>query len=95
MIENHLYLRASLMVLCAARGPVAQLDRAPDFESGGWEFESLRGRQRARDAATFAAGRHRRLKTGFTRRRDLSLSPQFYILTEEPPGADHGRTDKN
>jgi hypothetical protein len=24
------------------RAPVAQLDRAPDYESGGWEFESLR-----------------------------------------------------
>src|SRR5947209_20193586 len=24
--------------------PVAQLDRAPDYESGGWEFESLRAR---------------------------------------------------
>ena len=33
---------------CAAPGrglaPVAQLDRAPDYESGGWEFESLRAR---------------------------------------------------
>src|SRR5689334_13590522 len=27
------------------RAPVAQLDRAPDFESGGREFESLRARQ--------------------------------------------------
>ena len=26
--------------------PVAQLDRAPDYESGGWEFESLRARQK-------------------------------------------------
>ena len=25
--------------------PVAQLDRAPDYESGGREFESLRARQ--------------------------------------------------
>ena len=25
--------------------PVAQLDRAPDYGSGGWEFESLRARQ--------------------------------------------------
>ena len=25
--------------------PVAQLDRAPDYESGGQEFESLRARQ--------------------------------------------------
>ena len=27
--------------------PVAQLDRAPDYESGGQEFESLRARQKA------------------------------------------------
>ena len=27
-------------------GPVAQLDRAPDYESGGREFESLRARQK-------------------------------------------------
>src|ERR1700722_13430955 len=25
--------------------PVAQLDRAPDYESGGWKFESFRARQ--------------------------------------------------
>lgn len=30
------------MACCA---PVAQLDRAPDYESGGQEFESLRARQ--------------------------------------------------
>lgn len=29
------------MACCA---PVAQLDRAPDYESGGQEFESLRAR---------------------------------------------------
>ena len=27
------------------RAPLAQLDRAPDYESGGQEFESLRARQ--------------------------------------------------
>jgi hypothetical protein len=27
-----------------AKAPVAQLDRAPDYESGGQEFESLRAR---------------------------------------------------
>ena len=26
--------------------PVAQLDRAPDYEFGGWRFESFRARQR-------------------------------------------------
>ena len=29
----------------ATKAPVAQLDRAPDYGSGGWEFESLRARQ--------------------------------------------------
>ncbi len=28
-----------------ADAPVAQLDRAPDYGSGGWGFESLRARQ--------------------------------------------------
>src|SRR5215470_13875235 len=28
------------------RAPVAQLDRAPDYESGGRRFESFRARQR-------------------------------------------------
>ena len=29
--------------------PVAQLDRASDYESEGWEFESLRARQTIMD----------------------------------------------
>ena len=36
------------MHLCNLRGrqaPVAQLDRAPDYGSGGWGFDSLRARQ--------------------------------------------------
>ncbi len=33
----------------AQKAPVAQLDRAPDYESGGQEFESLRARQRFND----------------------------------------------
>jgi hypothetical protein len=32
---------------------VAQLDRAPDFESGGREFESLRARHEINDLANF------------------------------------------
>src|ERR1700730_945814 len=32
--------------------PVAQLDRAPDYESGGQEFESLRARQQHIDNTT-------------------------------------------
>ncbi len=35
----------NLAVLKGRRGPVAQLDRASDFESEGREFESLRARQ--------------------------------------------------
>ncbi len=31
--------------LLATPAPVAQLDRVPDYGSGGWEFESLRARQ--------------------------------------------------
>jgi hypothetical protein len=33
----------------AVSAPVAQLDRAPDYESGGQEFESLRARQQLLD----------------------------------------------
>ena len=29
----------------ALTAPVAQLDRAPDYGSGGWKFESFRARQ--------------------------------------------------
>lgn len=35
--------------------PVAQLDRAPDYESGGQEFESLRARHSINDLAVFDA----------------------------------------
>ena len=34
-------LRQSLFVRVFANGPIAQLDRASDFESEGWAFESL------------------------------------------------------
>ncbi len=33
--------------------PVAQLDRAPDYGSGGWGFESLRARQQKHRAANW------------------------------------------
>jgi hypothetical protein len=36
--------------------PVAQLDRAPDYESGGQEFESLRARQRNQSLRRFFRG---------------------------------------
>ena len=37
----------------AVSAPVAQLDRAPDYESGGQEFESLRARHFFDDLAGF------------------------------------------
>src|SRR5215216_7283766 len=37
--------RDSSCAMVLRRALVAQLDRAPDFESGGREFESLRARQ--------------------------------------------------
>src|ERR1700753_3395543 len=44
--QPRLPLRESNNRFCALRyAPVAQLDRAPDYESGGQEFESLRARQ--------------------------------------------------
>src|SRR6202008_4764408 len=33
------------------KAPVAQLDRAPDYESGGQEFESLRARHKIKHLA--------------------------------------------
>ena len=38
--------RLKLVVKFEASGPVAQLDRASDFGSEGWGFESLRARHR-------------------------------------------------
>jgi hypothetical protein len=45
--------------------PVAQLDRAPDYESGGQEFESLRARHSPVDCSFKVAG-----KRDFHRRHD-------------------------
>jgi hypothetical protein len=39
--------------------PVAQLDRAPDYESGGWKFESFRARHLPCDIAGLSAHRLR------------------------------------
>jgi hypothetical protein len=38
----------------AKNAPVAQLDRAPDYESGGQEFESLRARHFSRQKTGIA-----------------------------------------
>jgi hypothetical protein len=43
----------------AQPAPVAQLDRAPDYESGGQEFESLRARHFFKDLAGAVLGRFR------------------------------------
>jgi hypothetical protein len=37
------------------KAPVAQLDRAPDYESVGWGFESLRARMSHRDSKSHMA----------------------------------------
>src|ERR1700756_2655525 len=41
--------RALRPEMSAKNAPVAQLDRAPDYESGGQEFESLRARHSIND----------------------------------------------
>ena len=42
----------------ALNAPVAQLDRAPDYESGGQEFESLRARHLSSKFRWFKRVRH-------------------------------------
>ena len=37
-------LAGNIILVVFKSAPVAQLDRAPDYESGGQEFESLRVR---------------------------------------------------
>ena len=37
-------LAGNIILVFFKNAPVAQLDRAPDYESGGQEFESLRVR---------------------------------------------------
>src|SRR5215212_9049681 len=43
--EAYSYPRSAGTTIRCRQAPVAQLDRAPDYESGGQEFESLRARQ--------------------------------------------------
>ena len=43
--EVYSYPRSAGTTIPVWQAPVAQLDRAPDYESGGQEFESLRARQ--------------------------------------------------
>jgi hypothetical protein len=51
----------TLLVLAFTFAPVAQLDRAPDYESGGWGFDSLRVHQ--------FSGRQCRSSVGFFRHK--------------------------
>jgi hypothetical protein len=45
MFSNACGIGGPCALKCLAKNaPVAQLDRAPDYESGGQEFESLRAR---------------------------------------------------
>lgn len=48
--------RRSLRYTARAVAPVAQLDRAPDYESGGWKFESFRARHRPRSPLPTGSG---------------------------------------
>ena len=45
------------IIFVLAQAPVAQLDRAPDYESGGQEFESLRARQQTPTNTPFLRSR--------------------------------------
>ena len=45
LFRYYLEITASFFVRMFANGPIAQLDRASDFESEGWAFESLWDRQ--------------------------------------------------
>src|SRR5580698_5363280 len=59
--------------------PVAQLDRAPDYESGGQEFESLRARQDFKDltcAAKVPGSLSRRSLSAVCVRYDNQSVPQ-------------------
>jgi hypothetical protein len=65
------------------RGPVAQLDRASDFGSEGWGFDSLRGRQCARGPSLGSGFRLRaqtpaeRLKFDSLRGRQCARGPSL------------------
>ena len=70
--------------------PVAQLDRAPDYESGGQEFESLRARHfyylKSANGTGFLQGEHQdckwlRIRWAFSMAVDLAL-PSGGILTQ-------------
>ena len=59
---------------CRQCAPLAQLDRAPDYESGGQEFESLRARQSPAKVGTIARAGFSSAETVF---RSWSFGPQM------------------
>jgi hypothetical protein len=60
--------------MSAKIAPVAQLDRAPDYESGGQEFESLRARHYINDLATVDRRRYRDVTESVTESRRPPIS---------------------
>ena len=56
------------------RAPVAQLDRAPDYESGGRRFESFRARHFQKSANWWASGMSGRRKIRKSREQWLRSS---------------------
>ncbi len=72
------------MNACPAAAPVAQLDRAPDYESGSREFESLRARHFFRFP----------LAVRETMRLVLSLSLCFFLIAA-PAWAHDGVVDND
>src|SRR6266403_2586346 len=69
-------------VLESADGPVAQLDRASDFGSEGWGFDSLRGRH---SKSRFCHSRYIITRKGSCKRQlrsssSLSLAPALWLL---------------
>src|ERR1043165_7935271 len=77
--------RATITRFCALLAPVAQLDRAPDYESGGRRFESFRARHavllqtRCRDWALESAALPR-FSRAIARRTGRRDSPNMEIL---------------
>jgi hypothetical protein len=55
--------------------PVAQLDRALDYESRGQEFESLRARHHFNELAAVDGRRYRDVTGSVTESRDCHLAP--------------------
>ncbi len=62
--------------------PVAQLDRAPDYESGGREFESLRARQQFQYVTLATAVLDRSLERRLERRFQVRVRSERYSAGE-------------